>query len=122
MRSMIVGAGLALAGALVLTASPPAAAQELQQGKPIRLIVNDGSIAEPRYALSPCHFLTTASMRKLGEIYPEGRFDPTRFRPNLVLDCGAASGFIEQGWLGKRLIGPAVELTVPLPVATTMSP
>jgi hypothetical protein len=81
-------------------------------GKPIRLILNDGSIVEPRYALAPCHFLTTATLAKLAEIYPEGRFDPVRFRPNLVLDCGAANGFIEQGWLGKRLVGAAVELTV----------
>lgn len=81
-------------------------------GKPIRLVLNDGSVAERRYALAPCHFITTPTLAKFGEIYPEGRFDPVRFRPNLVLDCGTEGGFIEQGWHGKRLTAAALELTV----------
>lgn len=81
-------------------------------GKPIRLVINDGSVVEPRYALAPCHFITTATLARFSEIYPEGRFDPVRFRPNMILDCGQESGFIEQGWHGKRLIGSTMELTV----------
>jgi hypothetical protein len=81
-------------------------------GKPIRLVINDGSVAERRYALAPCHFITTATLAKFSEIYPDGRFDPVRFRPNLVLDCGTEGGFVEQGWHGKRLTSAAMQLTV----------
>jgi uncharacterized protein YcbX len=74
-------------------------------GKPVRLVLNDGSVVPPRYALAPCHFLTTASLAALREIYPEGTFEPARFRPNLFLDCGPAKGFLEQGWHGWHLRG-----------------
>ncbi|HVJ42583.1 MAG TPA: MOSC N-terminal beta barrel domain-containing protein [Dongiaceae bacterium] len=73
-------------------------------GKPARLVCNDGSAAAPRYALAPCHFLTTASLAAFREIYPEGAFDPARFRPNMLLDCGAAKGFLEQDWHGRHLL------------------
>lgn len=50
------------------------------------------------YALSPIHLLTSATMKALARHYPPGRFEPARFRPNLVVDCGEEIGFIEQGW------------------------
>jgi uncharacterized protein YcbX len=60
------------------------------------------------------HLLTTASLEKLGELYPEGRFDPHRFRPNLVLELDADKvGFVEDGWPGWRLrVGDEVVLEV----------
>ncbi len=72
-------------------------------GKAVRLAVNDGSVAEPRYDLSPCHFLTTATLKELRKGYPGGDFDPARFRPNILLDCGDLSGFVEQAWLGREV-------------------
>lgn len=43
-------------------------------------------------------------MKKLGELYPEGSFDPSRFRPNLVLELDSVEvGFVEDGWLGGTL-------------------
>ncbi|MET1027765.1 MAG: MOSC domain-containing protein [Dongiaceae bacterium] len=72
-------------------------------GKAVRLVLNDNSIAKRRYDLAPCHFLTTATLKELQKAYPEGNFDPARFRPNLLLDCGATSGFIEQQWIGRKL-------------------
>jgi uncharacterized protein YcbX len=42
------------------------------------------------FDLGAVHLLTTASLKKLGELYPEGSFDPRRFRPNLVLKLGLA--------------------------------
>jgi len=76
-------------------------------GKPVRLVLNDGSVVPPRYALAPCHFLTTASLAAFRDIYPEGTFEPARFRPNLFLDCGPAKGFLEQAWHGRHLCGAA---------------
>jgi MOSC domain-containing protein len=81
-------------------------------GKAVRLVVNDNSIAKRRYELAPCHFLTTATLKELQKAYPEGAFDPARFRPNILLDCGETSGFIEQNWIGRRLACGDVAFTV----------
>jgi uncharacterized protein YcbX len=65
--------------------------------------------AEPRgaparsYDRSPLLLLTTAALKRAGALYPEGRFTPARFRPNIVLDTGTARGFIESGWIGRSL-------------------
>jgi hypothetical protein len=97
-----------------LRSDDPASDQILSDrlGKPVKLVINDGSIAKRRYELAPCHFLTTATLKRLQALYPAGQFDPARFRPNLLLDCGAEIGFLEQDWHGRRLAGAAIELTV----------
>jgi hypothetical protein len=59
------------------------------------------------YVASPCHLLTSATLKALSAIYASGRFVPQRFRPNVVLDCGDRVGFIETGWLRQSLtVGP----------------
>jgi uncharacterized protein YcbX len=59
------------------------------------------------YQASACHLLTSATLKALSAAYPEGRFVPQRFRPNVVLDCGDRAGFIETGWMQRSLaIGP----------------
>ena len=56
------------------------------------------------FDLGAVHLLTTASLKKLGELYPEGSFDPSRFRPNLVLELDSVEvGFVEVNWLGGNL-------------------
>ncbi|MGH6892680.1 MAG: MOSC domain-containing protein [Dongiaceae bacterium] len=65
------------------------------------------------YKASPCHLLTSATLKALGEAYPQGRFDPARFRPNVVLDCGDRVGFLEQDWMQRSLtIGPVAMAVV----------
>lgn len=60
------------------------------------------------YDLAPIHLLTTATMKALARHYPPGRFEPPRFRPNIVLDTGDAVGFVEQGWReGEMALGEA---------------
>jgi MOSC domain-containing protein len=60
------------------------------------------------------HLVTTATLERLGELHPAGRFDERRFRPNLVVAVGdGQSGFVENGWVGKTLaIGDGVRLAV----------
>jgi uncharacterized protein YcbX len=59
------------------------------------------------YVASPCHLLTSATLKALSAAYPTGRFVSQRFRPNVVLDCGDQVGFLETGWLAQSLsVGP----------------
>lgn len=60
------------------------------------------------------HLLTTATLDRLRELYPNGRFEVRRFRPNIVVE--AASGeksFVENGWIGHTIrIGNDVRLSI----------
>lgn len=74
---------------------------------------------EPFFDVGAVHLLTTASLRKLRELYDEGDFDACRFRPNVVVELGAGEkGFVEDGWVGRTLrLGEEVVLEVTEPVA-----
>ena len=65
------------------------------------------------------HLVTTATLGRLGELYPEGRFDSRRFRPNLLVQSEAGeTGFVENGWIGKTVaVGDSVRLAVTDPCA-----
>ena len=51
---------------------------------------------------APVHVVTTASLAPLAVAQPDGRFDPRRFRPNVVLDTGG-TGFVENDWVSTSL-------------------
>ncbi len=78
--------------------------------------LSSASPAGTLFDLSPVHLLTTASLRALEAAYPEGRFAVERFRPNLVVDCGDDSGFVENAWVDRTVaVGPDLLLRVTLP-------
>lgn len=92
-----------------ISSDDPAAADLLAKalGRPVALIesaevgrIKDGDV----------HILTTASLAALAALHPEGRFEPRRFRPSLVIESlPGAEGFVENDWVGRRLrIGEAV--------------
>ena len=60
------------------------------------------------------HILTTSTINRLRELYPEGHFEVRRFRPNIVIDSGSGEkDFIENLWVGKKLmIGEEILLRV----------
>jgi hypothetical protein len=72
-------------------------------GRRGRLAVTTAREVKRPYVASPCHLLTTATLKALSAAYPSGRFVSQRFRPNVTLDCGEAVGFIETGWIGRAL-------------------
>jgi len=50
------------------------------------------------------HLLTTASLRRYEELYPEGIWDVARFRPNILIETGDdVAGFVENGWIGRTI-------------------
>jgi len=54
---------------------------------------------------SVLHILTTSTLDQLKEFYPEGRFEPRRFRPNIVVEASAREkGFVENSWPGRSLM------------------
>ena len=73
------------------------------------------------------HVLTTATLDRLRELYPAGRFEVRRFRPNVVVQLASGEkDFAENAWVGHTLaIGSDVRLKITGPcgrcVMTTLS-
>ncbi len=76
--------------------------------------------ASPRgsyFDSSVLHLLTTATLESLRARYPGGRFDPRRYRPNLVISV-SGDGFVENDWPGRTLaVGPVVRIRASTPTA-----
>jgi uncharacterized protein len=75
-----------------------------------------GMMAPPGtfFDLAPMGVLTTATLDRLAELYPQGSFDVRRFRMNLIVDANA-DGFVENDWIGHTLaVGDGVSLPVNL--------
>ena len=83
--------------------------------------------AETFFDAAPIHLLTTATTDRLRELYPEGRFEARRFRPNLVIETSPhVKDFVENAWVGRTLrMGEEVKLKVNRPcgrcVMTTLA-
>jgi uncharacterized protein len=60
------------------------------------------------------HLLTTATLSRLQELYPGGRFEVRRFRPNIVVQTiSGKRDFIENTWVDQTLtIGEEVRLRI----------
>lgn len=70
------------------------------------------------FDLAPVHLLTTATLRRLGELAPGGNFDERRFRPNVVVETvPGLGGFVEGGWVGRILVIGEARLRVTAPCA-----
>ena len=66
------------------------------------------------FDLAVVHLLTTATIERLRALYPEGRFEVRRFRPNIVVATGPnQQGFVENDWIGHTVaIGDEVRLRI----------
>jgi len=69
------------------------------------------------FDLAVVHLLTTATIDRLRVLYPDGRFEVRRFRPNIVVSTGPAQhGFVENEWIGRTVaIGDEVRLRISEP-------
>jgi uncharacterized protein YcbX len=67
------------------------------------------------FDIAVIHLLTTSTIDRLRELYPEGRFEVRRFRPNIVVESEASEekDFIENSWVDMKLrIGEEIVLKV----------
>lgn len=105
------GALSALFGRTVALATVPPQDPELEEywpdidGLAHRDAVTDEAMSSGTFFdLATVHLLTTATLDRLRVLYPQGRFEVRRFRPNVVVDpTGNDEGFAEDGWIGRTL-------------------
>lgn len=96
------------------------------EGLDYRDMVTDFDLPEGTFFdLAVVHLLTTATLDRLRSLYPEGRPEVRRFRPNIVVATDE-EGFVENDWIGRTVsIGDEVRLRVsgPCPrcVMTTLA-
>lgn len=121
-----------LGRAVSLLEAPPPGAQleeywpDMQELSNRDVVTDENMPPGTFFDLATLHILTTGTLERLRELYPAGRFEPRRFRPNLIISTGDKKDFVENGWIGKTLaIGPEVriEVTGPCPrcVMTTLA-
>src|SRR5437764_1040273 len=85
------------------------------EGLDHRDAVTDFTLPEGTFFdVAMAHLLTTATLDRLRELYPQGRFEVRRFRPNIVVQLASdEKGFAEDSWVGHTLaIGTAVRLNI----------
>jgi hypothetical protein len=67
------------------------------------------------FDVAALHVVTTATLRRLGELQPTSRFVADRYRPNIVIDA-ECEPFAENRWSGARVrFGAALTASVLLP-------
>jgi uncharacterized protein YcbX len=66
------------------------------------------------FDLAVVHLLTSSTIDRLQELYPQGRFEARRFRPNIVVATGSEDPrFVENEWIGRTvMVGAAVRLAI----------
>lgn len=64
--------------------------------------------------LFPLSVVSTSSLQRLGELEPGHRFDPRRFRMNMIVETDTP-GFVENDWIGHGIRAGDAQLAVALP-------
>jgi uncharacterized protein YcbX len=68
------------------------------------------------FDLATLHLLSTTSLERLEHLAPGHQWDVRRFRPNLLVDSAEAEaeGFVDEEWVGRRLVVGSATLEVQL--------
>jgi len=117
---------------VTLLTTPPQSAQLEEYWPDMEELANRDVVTDEAmpqgtfFDLAMLHVLTTGTLDQLRELNPRSRFEPRRFRPNLIIDTGGRAGFIENDWTEKVIaIGSEVRIQVtgPCPrcVMTTLA-
>ena len=66
-------------------------------------VTDEGMPPQTFFDIAVIHILTTSTINRLRELYPEGRFEVRRFRPNIVVESASEEkDFIESLWVVRR--------------------
>ncbi|MCL6705911.1 MOSC N-terminal beta barrel domain-containing protein [Pseudomonas sp. R2.Fl] len=60
--------------------------------------------ASNRYEVSPLHIVTTASLVRLADLGGLAEADRRRFRPSVLIETEEGEGFLENDWIGGRIV------------------
>jgi uncharacterized protein len=85
------------------------------EGLAQREIVTDEAMPpQTFFDVAVIHLLTTSTIDRLRQLYPEGRFEIRRFRPNIVVESSSEEkDFTENSWVDMKLmIGEEIVLKV----------
>jgi uncharacterized protein YcbX len=69
-------------------------------------VTDEGMPSKTFFDIAVIHILTTSTINRLRELYPEGRFEVRQFRPNIVVESTSKqkkNDFIEDSWVGKKM-------------------
>ncbi len=77
-------------------------------------VTDEAMPANTFFDFAVLHILTTSTIDRLRELYPAGRFEVRRFRPNIVVETPSGEAdFVENEWVGRILsIGEDVRVKV----------
>jgi len=77
-------------------------------------VTDELMLAETFFDCAAVHLLTTATLDRLRQLYPQGRFEVRRFRPNIVVaSVSGPKDFVENAWEGQTIvIGGQVRLRI----------
>jgi uncharacterized protein YcbX len=79
--------------------------------------ISAGTASASFFDFSAIHLVTTSTLAALGSAHPDGRFEPCRFRPNLLIGA-EPDGFPENDWVGRKIrVGADVVLKIVIPCA-----
>ncbi len=116
--SAVLGREVRFAEARQAAPSPGATAEEYWpdvEGLDFRDTVTDFDLpAGTFFDVAVVHLVTTATIDRLRALYPPGRFEVRRFRPNIVVSTGPDEArFAEEDWIGQTLaIGDRARLRI----------
>lgn len=69
-----------------------------------KTVTDEAMPSQTFFDIAVIHLLTTSTINRLRELYPKGRFEVRRFRPNIVIESTSEeTDFIENLWVGKRI-------------------
>ena len=78
------------------------------------IVTDEAMPSQTFFDVAVIHILTTSTINRLREFYPDGRFEIRRFRPNIVIESKSEEkDFIENLWVDRKLmIGEEIVLKV----------
>jgi uncharacterized protein YcbX len=81
------------------------------------MVTDEAMPPQTFFDIAVIHLLTTSTINRLRQLYPEGHFEVRRFRPNIVVESASEEkNFIENLWVDKKLtIGEEIVLRVTAP-------